>query len=54
MECGTTYRIKAWLVDLTTFLSVAGEFPNVLEAYRYGGGIGFRATEEWDKEQQLC
>jgi len=40
---------KAWLVDLTTYLSVAGDTTIILEAYRYGGGIGFRATAEWDK-----
>lgn len=39
--------LKAWLVDLTTFLSVAGDSAIVFEAYRYGGGIGIRATEEW-------
>ncbi|MGQ9620260.1 MAG: PmoA family protein [Bacteroidales bacterium] len=38
---------KAWLVDLTSFLSVAGDTAIILEAYRYGGGIGFRATAEW-------
>lgn len=41
---------KAWLVDLTTFLSVAGDSTIVLEAYRYGGGIGYRATDEWNKD----
>jgi hypothetical protein len=41
---------KAWLVDLTSYLSVAGDSTIVLEAYRYGGGIGFRATAEWDKD----
>jgi hypothetical protein len=40
---------KAWLVDLTTYLSVAIDTAVVLEAYRYGGGLGFRATAEWDK-----
>jgi len=40
---------KAWLVDFTSFLSVAGDSLIVLEAYRYGGGIGFRATAEWDR-----
>jgi hypothetical protein len=40
---------KAWIVDLTTYLSVAGDSSVILEAYRYGGGIGFRATAEWDK-----
>ena len=39
--------LKAWLVDLTTFLSVPGDSAIVFEAYRYGGGIGIRATEEW-------
>jgi len=38
---------KAYLVDLTTFLSLAVDFPVTLEAYRYGGGIGIRANEEW-------
>jgi hypothetical protein len=42
--------LKAWLVDLTTFLSVAGDSAIVFEAYRYGGGIGIRANEEWTKE----
>jgi len=41
---------KAWLVDLTTFLSVAGDSTIVFEAYRYGGGIGIRANEEWTKD----
>jgi len=40
---------KAWLVDLTTYLSVAVDTTVILEAYRYGGGIGFRATAEWDR-----
>ena len=42
--------IKAYLVDLTTFLSVAGNEPIVFEAYRYAGGIGFRATGEWNSK----
>lgn len=41
--------INAYLVDLTTFLSVAGNDPIIFEAYRYGGGIGIRATAEWNK-----
>jgi len=32
--------------DLTSFLSVAGDSTIILEAYRYGGGIGYRATDE--------
>jgi hypothetical protein len=42
--------IKAWLVDLSTFLSVAGDSTITFEAYRYAGGIGFRATQEWNKD----
>lgn len=42
--------LKAYMVDLTTFLSVAGNESIVLEAYRYGGGIGIRANEEWTKD----
>jgi hypothetical protein len=42
--------IKAFLVDLTVFLSVAGNDPIVFEAYRYAGGIGYRATGEWNKD----
>jgi hypothetical protein len=42
--------IKAWLVDFSTFLSVAGDSTIVFEAYRYAGGIGFRATAEWNKD----
>ena len=42
--------VKAWLVDLTSFLSVAGDSTIIMEAYRYGGGIGYRATSEWNKD----
>ena len=42
--------IKAYIVDLTTFLSVAGNEPIVFVAYRYAGGIGFRATAEWNNK----
>lgn len=42
--------MKAYLVDLTTFLSVAGNSPITFEAYRYGGGIGIRANEEWTRD----
>jgi len=44
------YGMKAFLVDLTTFLSVAGDSSIIFEAYRYGGGIGIRANEEWTRE----
>lgn len=39
--------IKAFLVDITTFLSVPGDSSITFEAYRYGGGIGIRMNEEW-------
>lgn len=41
--------VNAYLVDFTTFLSVAGNEPIVFVAYRYAGGIGFRATGEWNR-----
>ena len=42
--------INAYLVDLTTFLSVAGRGQIIFEAYRYGGGIGIRTNEEWNRD----
>lgn len=36
------------LVDLTTTLTTPLEGGITLEAYRYGGGLGFRATEKWN------
>ncbi|MCE5344690.1 MAG: PmoA family protein [Bacteroidales bacterium] len=42
--------LKTYLVDLTTFLSVTGDSSVTFEAYRYGGGIGIRANEEWTKD----
>ncbi len=42
--------LNAYLIDLTTFLSVAGNSPITFEAYRYGGGIGIRANEEWTRD----
>ena len=39
-----------WVIDYTTTLN--SPLPNgiLLDAYRYGGGIGFRATERWVKD----
>lgn len=45
---GTYAGVKVWLWDLTTTLNCASASPIMLEAYRYGGGIGYRATEEWN------
>lgn len=41
---------KVWVIDYTTSLNCP--LPNgiMLDAYRYGGGIGFRATEKWKKD----
>lgn len=46
--------IKVWnsnkdifIVDYTTTISTTLEDGVLLEQYRYGGGIGFRATEKW-------
>lgn len=41
---------KVRVVDYTTVLNTP--LPNgiLLDAYRYGGGIGFRATEKWTKD----
>ncbi len=44
---GSYGGVKVWLWDLTTTLNCASASPITLEAYRYGGGIGYRANEEW-------
>jgi hypothetical protein len=40
----------AWLWDFAATLSCATPSPIELQAYRYGGGLGFRASEEWTRE----
>jgi len=40
-------RDDRYVVDLTTTLSTTLETGITLEQYRYGGGLGFRATERW-------
>ncbi|HNX79014.1 MAG TPA: PmoA family protein [Prolixibacteraceae bacterium] len=37
------------VVDLTTTLNTPLPSGIMLDAYRYGGGIGYRATEKWNK-----
>jgi hypothetical protein len=39
-----------WIIDYTTTLN--SPLPNgiMLNAFRYGGGLGFRATEKWHKD----
>jgi len=41
---------SVYVIDYTTTLN--SPLPNgiMLDAYRYGGGIGFRATEKWHKD----
>lgn len=39
-----------WVVDLTTTLNNALDSDIELSAYRYGGGLGFRATDDWNKD----
>jgi hypothetical protein len=41
---------NVYVIDYTTTLN--SPLPNgiMLDAYRYGGGIGFRATEKWHKD----
>jgi hypothetical protein len=38
-----------WVVDMTTMLNNALKSDIELSAYRYGGGLGFRATDDWNK-----
>lgn len=42
--------ITSWLVDYTTRITSPLETGILFDAYRYGGGIGFRATEKWHKD----
>lgn len=39
-----------WLIDFTFLLNCASDSTVVLSQYRYGGGIGFRATEAWTRD----
>jgi hypothetical protein len=41
---------KAWLIDYTINLNCPLDSGIMLDAYRYGGGIGYRAVEEWTKD----
>jgi hypothetical protein len=41
---------NVWVVDYTTTINSPLENGILLDAYRYGGGIGFRATEKWNKD----
>lgn len=39
-----------WVVDFDSHFWNVLNSPIMLDAYRYGGGLGFRATEEWTKD----
>ncbi len=39
----------AWIVDLTSTMKNVLDNDIELSQYRYGGGVGFRATEVWDR-----
>jgi hypothetical protein len=39
---------QAYMVDLVTTLSTPVEGGITIEAYRYGGGLGFRGTAKWN------
>jgi hypothetical protein len=41
---------KIWLIDYTTTLNTPLDSGIMLDAYRYGGGVGYRATELWHKD----
>ena len=41
---------KVWLVDFTSILNCATDSGILFFKYRYGGGIGYRATERWGKD----
>ena len=41
---------KSWLVDYTTEIKSPLDSGILFDAFRYGGGIGFRATEKWHKD----
>lgn len=43
-----TEKGDIYIVDFTSTLSCAIDSPIVLEHYRYGGGIGYRATKKWN------
>ncbi len=42
-----------WLIDYTSTLNDALDTPINLDDYRYGGGIGYRATEKWNRNNSV-
>ncbi|MCK4921691.1 MAG: PmoA family protein [Bacteroidales bacterium] len=43
-------RENRYIIDYSTRLSNAIKDTIIFDAYRYGGGIGFRATQKWRRE----
>lgn len=41
---------QVWVIDFTSELENVLDSTIVLNEYRYGGGIGFRATEQWNND----
>jgi hypothetical protein len=41
---------NVWIIDYTSTITTPLDDGVLLEAYRYGGGIGFRALEKWTRE----
>lgn len=41
---------KVWVIDYTSSFNTPLSNGILFDAYRYGGGIGFRATEKWTKD----
>jgi len=41
---------KAYMVDYTSTITTLTDSGLVFEKYKYGGGIGFRATEKWNAQ----
>lgn len=44
---------KTRIVDLITTLNTPLEKGIMLDAYRYGGGIGYRALEKWNRDNSI-
>jgi hypothetical protein len=42
-----------WLIDYTSILNNALDTPINFDNYRYGGGIGYRATEKWNRDNSI-
>lgn len=42
-----------YLLDFTSLIRNVLDEPISLDAYRYGGGIGFRATSKWNKNNSM-